>query len=153
MKKLFLIIALCSFAHAGELIGGEVAPGSEIVVDLPAPDFIAGLKFHTVGGYSMFGREFLAGELAEVVTFRKCLSFEVGSFWSQTMTYPSAGLGLDVKEAIKQIGGNYQWNVPLLEPKLGLAVIVNPNVFLYGYKDRLADVVIHANIFTVKLYD
>lgn len=46
--------------------------------------------------------------------------------------------------------GGYKWNVPLIEPKLGVAAIVNPNVFIYGYKDRLFDVVLHANIVSLK---
>lgn len=115
-----------------------------------AEDIQTELTFHTVAGYSLYGNEVLAGELGTVVTFRNIVSLQAGFFFGPVKRYPSLGLGISLKEAMKGLGGSYQWTVPGLEPEIGFALAANTDALFLKTGERLLDVVVHANVFTVK---
>lgn len=115
-----------------------------------AEDIKTELTFHTVVGYSLYGNEVLTGELCSFANFRGIVSFQAGYFFSGSKQYPSAGLCVNLKEAVKGLGGAYQWTIPGLEPELGFGGIANTDALLLKTGERIFDVTLYANVFKVK---
>lgn len=110
-----------------------------------------GADFKTVGGISAFNGELWVGEIWTAVTFENCVDVNGGWFASKDKQYPGGGISLRPKELVQKLGGSYEWKLGAFDPSLGFSCVVNfPKLFDATNKDRLVDLVLHADFLKLK---